>query len=34
MGDKVGARDLLDTAISTGDEAQVEVAQQLPASIK
>ena len=34
MGDKVGARDLLDTAISMGDETQVEVAQQLLASIK
>ena len=34
MGDKAGAKDLLDTAISMGDEAQVEVAQQLLASIE
>ena len=29
MGDKAGAKDLLETAISMGDEAQVEVAKQL-----
>ena len=34
MGDKAGAKDLLETAISMGDEAQVEVAQQLLASIE
>ena len=34
MGDKAGAKDLLETAISIGDEAQVEVAQQLLASIE
>ena len=34
MGDKAGAKDLLDTAISMGDEAQVEIAQQLLASIE
>lgn len=34
MGDKAGAKDLLDTAISMGDEAQIEVAQQLLASIE
>ena len=34
MGDKAGAIDLLETAISMGDEAQVEVAQQLLASIE
>jgi FimV-like protein len=34
MGDKMGARELLETAISTGDDAQVEVAKQLLASIE
>ena len=34
MGDKAGAKDLLETAISMGDEAQVDVAQQLLASIE
>ena len=34
MGDKAGAKDLLETAISMGDEAQVEVAKQLLASIE
>ena len=34
MGDKVGAKDLLETAISMGDEAQVELAKQLLASIE
>ena len=34
MGDKAVAKDLLETAISMGDEAQVEVAQQLLASIE
>ena len=33
MADKTGAKDLLETAISIGDEAQVELAQQLLASI-
>jgi FimV-like protein len=34
MGDKTGARELLETAISMGDDAQVEVAKQLLASIE
>ena len=34
MGDKAGARDLLETAISMGDEAQAEIAKQLLASIE
>ena len=34
MGDKAGAKDLLQTAMSMGDEAQVEVAKQLLASIE
>ena len=34
MGDKAGAKDLLETAMSMGDEAQVEVAKQLLASIE
>ena len=34
LGDKAGAKDLLETAISMGDETQVEVAQQLLASIE
>ena len=34
MGDKVGAKDLLQTAMSMGDESQVEVAKQLLASIE
>jgi pilus assembly protein FimV len=34
MGDKVGAKDLLETAISMGDEAQIAVAKQLLASIE
>ena len=33
MGDKTGAKELLETAISMGDEAQIEVAKQLLASI-
>jgi len=34
MGDKTGAKELLETAISMGDDAQVEVAKQLLASIE
>lgn len=34
MGDKAGAKDLLATAISMGDEAQIELAKQLLASIE
>ena len=34
MGDKAGAKDLLQTAMSMGDAAQVEVAKQLLASIE
>lgn len=34
MGDKAGAKDLLVTAISMGDEAQIELAKQLLASIE
>jgi len=33
MGDKTGAKELLETAISMGDEAQIDVAKQLLASI-
>lgn len=34
MGDKTGAKELLETAISMGDEAQIDVAKQLLASIQ
>jgi pilus assembly protein FimV len=34
MGDKTGAKELLETAISMGDDAQVEIAKQLLASIE
>lgn len=34
MDDKMGAKDFLETAISMGDDAQVEVAKQLLASIE
>ena len=34
MGDKAGAKDLLETAISMGDEAQIELAKELLASIE
>ena len=34
MGDKAGAKDLLDEAISMGDGAQTEVAKQLLVSIE
>lgn len=34
IGDKTGAKELLETAISMGDEAQIDVAKQLLASIQ
>ncbi|MEL0154007.1 MAG: FimV/HubP family polar landmark protein, partial [Halieaceae bacterium] len=34
MGDNTGAKDLLETAMSMGDEAQIDVAKQLLASIE